>query len=125
MKNAFFINLMMFGWAIGLLVTALLLRVGVGAESIAWAMIFLIAPVSAIYYPVSILPDWLRVVAWALPPAHVFEGMRSVLINGNFDVNFWLNAFGLNIFYLTISSATFLYNFRSARRDGKLLQIGE
>ena len=122
---AFFINLMMFGWAIGLLVTALLLRVGVGAESIAWAMIFLIAPVSAIYYPVSILPDWLRVVAWALPPAHVFEGMRSVLINGNFDVNFWLNAFGLNIFYLTISGATFLYNFRSARQDGKLLQIGE
>jgi ABC-2 type transport system permease protein len=122
---AFFVNLMMFGWAIGLMVTALLLRVGVGGESIAWAMIFLIAPVSAIYYPVVILPDWLQIVAWALPPAHIFEGMRAVLIEGTFDFGFWLNALGLNMLYLTIGGATFLYNFRAARRDGRLLQIGE
>jgi ABC-2 type transport system permease protein len=122
---AFFINLMVFSWAIGLVVTALLLRVGVGAESIAWAMIFLIAPVSAIYYPVSILPEWLQVVAWALPTAHIFEGMRAVLIDGKFDVGLWLNACGLNALYLTLGSVTFLYNFRAARRDGRLLQMGE
>ena len=122
---AFFANLMMFGWVIGLLVTALLMRVGLGAESVAWALIFLIAPVSAIYYPVTILPDWLQVVAWALPPAHIFEGMRAILISSTFDAKFWLNAFGLNVFYLTVSSVIFLHNFRAARQDGKLLQMGE
>ena len=48
---AFFVNLMVMGWAIGMLVSALILRVGLGAESVAWLAIFLIAPVSAIYYP--------------------------------------------------------------------------
>lgn len=122
---AFFVNLLVFGWAIGLLVTALLLRVGVGAESIAWALIFLIAPISAIYYPVSILPDWLQWAAWALPPAHIFEGMRAVLTQSEFEARLWWNACGLNLLYLILASAVFFYNFHAARRDGRLLQIGE
>ncbi len=59
---AFFSVLIMFGWAIGMMVCALILRVGLGAENVAWLAIFLIAPVSAIYYPVSILPEALRIV---------------------------------------------------------------
>jgi ABC-2 type transport system permease protein len=122
---AFFLNLLVFGWAMGLLVTALLLRVGIGAESIAWAMVFLIAPVSAIYYPVSILPDWLQTVAWALPTAHVFEGMRAVLTGGGFDAGLWLRTCGLNGLYLLGGGVIFLINFQAARRDGRLLQLGE
>ena len=38
---AFFCNLLVMGWAIGLLVSALILRFGQGAESLAWAVIFL------------------------------------------------------------------------------------
>src|SRR3546814_11007844 len=53
----FFVNLLITGWALGMFVTALLMRVGLGAESVCWMAMFLIAPVSAIYYPVSVLPD--------------------------------------------------------------------
>mgnify|MGYP001161463898 FL=1 len=122
---AFFTNLLIFGWVIGLLVTSLLLRFGVGAESLAWALIFLIAPVSAIYYPVSILPNWLQWIAWTLPPAHVFEGMRAVLAQDYFDNTLLFNACALNLVYLLITSMVFLYNFNAARREGRLLQIGE
>ena len=82
----FFSNLMMMGWTIGLLVCALILRVGLGAESMAWLTIFLIAPISAVYYPVDILPEWLQALAWALPTAPVFEGMRAILFNQGFQL---------------------------------------
>ena len=122
---AFFTNLLIFVWVIGLIVTSLILRFGIGAESLAWAFIFLLAPISAIYYPVSTLPDWLQIIAWALPPAHVFEGMRAILVQNNFQEIFLMNACALNVFYLSVSSIFFLFNFNAARRDGRLLQIGE
>ena len=122
---AFFACLLVMGWAIGMMVCALILRVGLGAESTAWLAIFLIAPVSAIYYPVSILPDWLQVISWSLPTAPVFEGMRAVMFEGVFRTDYLLRAVLLNIFYLGLGSAIFLYAFRVARREGLLLKMGE
>jgi ABC-2 type transport system permease protein len=122
---AFFANLLVMGWAIGMMVTALILRVGLGAENVAWLAIFLIAPVSAIYYPVAVLPDWLQAVAWVLPTAAVFEGMRGVLIEGVFSLPLLLRAVALNAVYLGLGAAAFFYAFRVARRRGLLLQIGE
>ncbi len=121
----FFACLLMFGWAIGMMVCALILRVGQGAESVAWLAIFLIAPVSAIYYPVSVLPDWLQVVAWMLPSAPVFEGMRAILIDGTVRLDLMAHAFGLILVYLAIGASLFLFAFHVARRRGLLLQIGE
>ena len=74
---AFFTLLLVFGWAIGLAVSGMILRSGLGAEELAWAAIFLVAPVSGVYYPIAVLPAWLQAIAWALPSAHVFEGMRA------------------------------------------------
>ncbi len=59
-----------------MIVTAMILRFGLAAENLAWFIVFLLAPVSAVYYPVSILPGWLQVVAHLLPSSYVFEGMR-------------------------------------------------
>jgi ABC-2 type transport system permease protein len=122
---AFFANLMIMGWSIGLLVSAMILRFGQGAESLAWAVIFLFQPVAAVFYPVSVLPDWLRPVAWATPAAHVFEGMRAVLQEGRVDTGSLLNAVSLNAVYLVMGCAGFLGMFRVARRKGLLLQVGE
>jgi ABC-2 type transport system permease protein len=101
------------------------LRYGLGAENLAWVAIFAVAPVSAIYYPVSVLPDWLRVIANALPSSHVFEGMRAALIDHTFRTDQFFTAVGLNVIYLSLGIAVFLYVFRSARRRGLLLNIGE
>src|ERR1043166_7188885 len=75
----FFANLLIFGWALGMISTALITRWGQAAEGLAWAVPFLIQPVSAVFYPVSVLPHWLQPVGLALPCTHVFEGMREVL----------------------------------------------
>ena len=122
---AFFFNLMVMGWAIGLLVSGLLLRLGLGAESLCWLGIFLIAPITGIYYPVEVLPDWLEPIAWTLPSTYVFEGMRSILFDQVFRWDLLAGAVGLNLLYLLICSGVFLWMFRVARYQGKLLQQGE
>ncbi|MEI6656467.1 MAG: ABC transporter permease, partial [Verrucomicrobiota bacterium] len=79
----FFLNLMLFGWSLGMISTALILRWGQAAESLAWAVPFFIQPVVAVFYPVSVLPAWLQPVAQALPATHIFEGMREVMRTGS------------------------------------------
>jgi ABC-2 type transport system permease protein len=122
---AFFVNLVILGWSIGLAINGLILRFGLGAESMAWMALFVIAPVSGIYYPLSVLPGWLRPVAEALPAAHVFEGMRAVLLENTFRFDYFLNAVLLNVVYFAAGAAAFLYCFRAARHRGLILQIGE
>ncbi len=122
---AFFANLIVTGWALGLFVTALLLRVGLGGESVAWMAMFLIAPISAVYYPVSTLPDWLQVVAWSLPPAYVFEGMRAIMFDHVVRFDLLVQAAALNVVYMIGGGLAFLVSFRMARIRGSLHQAGE
>ena len=56
----FFINLMIMGWAVALGVVSLILRHGAGAEPLAWGVLFGLAPFSAVFYPVSVLPSFVR-----------------------------------------------------------------
>lgn len=121
----FFFSLVMFGWAIGIAVCGLIMRHGLGAESAAWGAMFLILPVAAVYYPVAVLPGWLQAVAWSLPPAHVFEGMRALLVDGVLRTDLLLSAFALNALYLALGFAAFLGWFEAARRRGLLLGQGE
>lgn len=121
----FFFSLIMFGWAIGIAVCGLIMRHGLGAESAAWGAMFLILPVAAVYYPVAVLPGWLQVIAWSLPPAYVFEGMRALLVDGVLRSDLLLGAFALNLLYLVLGIWAFLAFFESARRRGQLLGQGE
>ncbi len=122
---AFFFGLLVFGWAIGLAVSAMIMRWGLGAEELAWAAIFLIAPVSGVYYPIGVLPPALQAIAYALPSAHVFEGMRGVLLAGEFRWDHFRSALWLDALYLAIGIALFALAVRHARNRGALFQMGE
>jgi ABC-2 type transport system permease protein len=122
---AFFVNLLVTGWAVGLMVAALIMRYGLAAENLAWGLIFVAAPISGVYYPIETLPGWLQQVAWALPTSHVFEGMRAVLKDGTFMWDGFVHAVWLNMFYIAIGIALFLLAFRASRIRGTLLQVGE
>jgi ABC-2 type transport system permease protein len=121
----FFANLLIFGWSIGLVVSALVLRFGLGAESLAWVAIFAIAPLSGVYYPIATLPAWLQPVAWALPSSWVFEGMRAVLFTGDIRLDMLAMAAGLNLLSIIGSSGFFLWTCEVARDRGLLVQQGE
>lgn len=122
---AFFVNLILTGWAVGIFVSGLLLRNGLGAESMAWTIMFLFLPLTCVYYPVAVLPVWLQYVAWALPPTYVFEGMRALLIDHVFRADLMLEALAFNIVMFAVASFAFLKLLDSARKHGTLLQGGE
>jgi ABC-2 type transport system permease protein len=122
---AFFVNLLVFGWCLGLIVSAAVLRLGLGAENLAWVVIFAVAPVSGIYYPIDVLPGWLQPLAWCLPSSYVFEGMRAVLFEDRFRLDLLAAAAALNAVYLTGAVLFFLAMVRVARIRGLLLQQGE
>jgi ABC-2 type transport system permease protein len=121
----FFINLILTSWAVGILVSGIVLRNGMGAESLAWTIMFLLLPLTCVYYPVAILPNWLQPVAWALPPTYVFEGMRALLIDHVFRADLMIWAFALNIVLFAAAVFAFLKLLNSARKQGSLLQTGE
>jgi ABC-2 type transport system permease protein len=112
-------------WSVGIFVSGLVLRNGLGAESIVWTLMFGIMPLACVYYPVSVLPVWLQYIAWTLPPTYVFEGMRALLIENTFRTDLMLSALAINAVLLVASFGAFLALLRSARMQGSLLSGGE
>lgn len=121
----FFLNLLLTAWAVGILIAGILLRQGMGAESLAWTMMFLIIPVACVYYPVAVLPQFLQPIAWMLPPTYVFEGMRATLIEHVFRGDLMAWAFGLNALLMAGAIKGFYALLAAARRQGSLLSTGE
>ncbi len=131
----FIANLMVMGWSVSLGVVSLILRHGAGAEALAWTVLFGLTPFSAVFYPVAVLPAYLRPVAWALPSSHVFEGMRAVIGPDAIGPDaigpgaiLWHElawATGLNLAWLAAACLLFAGQFKAARTRGALLSIGE
>ena len=119
----FFANLMVFGWALGMISTALILRWGQAAEALAWAVPFFIQPIACVFYPVAQLPGWLQVAAKALPCAHIFEGMRAVIRDGTFDGSALLGATALNFVYLAMAGLVYLGVLKSVIKKGLLTKV--
>src|SRR5262249_25317496 len=118
---AFFANLILTSWAVGIFVSGLVLRQGLGAENMAWTIMFIFLPLTCVYYPVAVLPHWLQPVAWALPPTYVFEGMRALLIDNTFRADLMLWSLALNIVLFAAATAAFLALLQSAREHGSLM----
>lgn len=121
----FFAALILFAWAVGMVVTAIILRFGQAAETLAWSLAFLFQPFGAVFYPLSVYPDWLVRGLVLMPLPHVFEGMRQVLGGRPLPwTNVW-TAFGLDALYLLGAFIFFGYMFTLARERGLLLKAQE
>ncbi|MGE0224685.1 MAG: ABC transporter permease [Acetobacteraceae bacterium] len=121
----FFANLMIMGWWVALGVISLILRHGAGAEPLAWGVLFGLAPFSAVFYPVSILPTVMQHIALLLPSTHVFEGMRAILLDGFVPWDHLFAAVALNAVWMSGGILLFARQFHQARVRGALLSIGE
>ncbi len=122
---AFFCNLIFTSWAVGIFVSGLVVRNGMGAESLAWTLVFILLPLACVYYPVSVLPAWLQPVAWLLPPTYVFEGMRALMFDKVFRADLMLEALAINVVLFVAAIVGFVALLNSARSAGKLIQSGE
>ncbi|MDD3370815.1 MAG: ABC transporter permease [Alphaproteobacteria bacterium] len=113
------------GWCFGTFIVSLLLRFGLAAEWLGWMCSWLLMPFMAPYYPVSILPQSFQYVSWALPGTYVFESMKSQVETGRFRADYLGLALVLNLAYFVVAMVVFKRSFNSAKRTGRLLQMGE
>ena len=77
--------LLIVGWAISLFVMGLVLRFGTGAEALAWGVMFVLMPLSGVFYPTSALPTFMQVIAQAFPTTHAFNALHSIVNHHGMD----------------------------------------
>ena len=119
------LSLYLFGMTLGLFVVSGLLRFGPSFENVAWSSLFLLAPLGCIYYPLSILPETLQILAKALPLVYIFEEVRSILTTSTINYSNIMSALILNLIYFLISIYVFYSAFHEARKRGTLINVGE
>ena len=119
------LSLYIFGVTLGLLVTSGLIRFGPSFENIAWASLFFLAPLGCIYYPIEILPEWLQIISKTLPLVHIFEELRSILINNTVNYFIIYKAISISSLYFLLGVIIFYLSYYGARIRGTLINIGE
>ncbi|MGC9141006.1 MAG: ABC transporter permease [Caldimicrobium sp.] len=118
-------GLILFAWSIGLITMAFILYLGQEAEILAWALALLFLPFSAVFYPVSALPVTFQKISTLVPPSYFFETFRSLLLFKKISFKLLYKGYLFTFLYLLISSLCFFYAFSLAKKEGKLVKIGE
>jgi ABC-2 type transport system permease protein len=116
----FVLVLFLFGVALGIAASAIVLRLGPASEWLVWPMPALLSPFVGVYYPLATLPAWMRAVGYLLPPSYVFEGMRALISGGPFSAAGLLLGSALAIVQVLLASYFFARVFRYTVRTGLL-----
>lgn len=99
----FSLMLIMTGWWVGFFVAGFIFRFGTKVQTLAWTIAWVIGPFSAIFYPVSSLPNWAQKISALIPISYVFESAREIVYKGQTDLSKLFIPFVLNIVYLILS----------------------
>lgn len=110
--------LFLFGIALGIVASALVLRLGPSAEWFIWPIPALISPFAGVFYPLATLPEWMQTVSWVLPPSYVFEGLRAIVKGGVSSQGALLVGGCLAILYILAACWIFVHTYRHAVRTG-------
>lgn len=116
----FLVNLVLFGVALGIFGSAMVLRLGPASEWLVWPIPSLVAPFAGVFYPLSTLPNWMQAIGYALPPSYVFEAMRGIVLRGTVDWTALLGSFALASAYLGASAWFFTSVYKRAVMTGLL-----
>jgi len=119
----FFLILIVFSYTIGIFATTLILRFGPGVEIFAWSFPAILSPISAVFYPISVLPQFLQNIALLFPTSYVFGGMREILLTGTIVWQDMAIAALLDIIYLIIAFLLFFKVFNDVRKNGLIARF--
>jgi len=117
---AFFLVLFLFGIALGVFGSGVVLRFGPASEWLLWPLPALLSPFAAVFYPLATLPPWMQWVAHGLPPAYVFEGMRTLLAGGPFPGTLLVEGTAVAVVQLLLACTFYAGVYRHAVRTGLL-----
>lgn len=114
----FLMVLFLTGIALGVLGAGIVLRLGPASEWLIWPIPTLLSPFAGVFYPISVLPPWMRAISRALPPSYVFDGVRAVVAGRAPPWNELAIGFALAIAYVVLACAFFAAVYRYAIRTG-------
>jgi len=83
--------------------------------------------VSGVYYPVSVLPEWMQWLAKISPATYALDGIRDAIINGAGISAMWLDIWPLiiiGVVSVPLGLEVFRRGERYAKRHGKLKRSG-
>ena len=116
----FVLVLFLFGVALGIVGSGVVLRLGPAAEWFVWPIPALVSPFVGVFYPLATLPPWMQHLARLLPPSYVFEGMRSILAGGTASVGMLALGAALSMTYVVLACWFFARVYHHALRTGLL-----
>lgn len=114
----FLLVLFLFGISLGIFGSALVLRFGPAAEWFIWPFPAIVSPFVGVFYPLSTLPPWMQAISYCLPPAYVFEQMRSIVLGGHGSLPILAWSALLALGYLLATSWLFIRVYRHAQKTG-------
>jgi ABC-2 type transport system permease protein len=112
--------LFLFGIAIGVFGSALVLHFGPASEWFIWPLPALISPFVGVLYPVSTLPAWMQSVAHVLPPSYVFEGLRTIVAGKGFSGGTLVIGALLAVVYIILAYLFFVKVYKRSLRKWSL-----
>ncbi|HVY21971.1 MAG TPA: ABC transporter permease [Steroidobacteraceae bacterium] len=116
----FLMTLFLFGIALGVIASAMVLRLGPASEWLVWPMPALLAPFAGVFYPLSTLPSWMQAIAHLLPPSYMFEGMRAVVNGKSFAASGLVIGLLMSVVYVILAAWCFQWIYRYTVRSGLL-----
>jgi ABC-2 type transport system permease protein len=119
----YFVNLTLFSLSMGLVILGLIFRYGTRIQSFAWGILPILQPLTAAFYPVSVLPGWLQTVAWLLPPTYIFEAARASLSCPCVQWRLIGISFVENIIYFIMAIWLFNLLFRNSKKTGQFAKL--
>jgi ABC-2 type transport system permease protein len=114
----FVLVLFLFGIALGITGTALVLRFGPSAEWFVWPIPAMLSPFASVFYPVATLPGWMQSIAYIMPPSYVFEALRGIVAGKAVNANYLLISVILSILYIFAAGWFFRSVYQRAVRTG-------
>ena len=116
----FLLILFLFGVALGIFTSGVVLRLGPSAEWFVWPVPALISPFAGVFYPIATLPRLMQFVSKLLPPSYVFEGLRAIISGRAVPGASLLWGACLSVVYLLLACWFFTRVYRHAVRTGIL-----
>jgi ABC-2 type transport system permease protein len=90
-----------------------------------WIFINLSWLIGGVYYPITVLPVWLKKISYLLPITYALEGMRMALLKGSNLISLLPTVIPLVIFsvlMLPVSLGVFSFAVKRAKIEGSLIQ---
>ncbi len=87
----------------------------------------LLLVVSGVYYPVSVLPEWMQELSKISPATYALDGARAAILDGAALSSMWADIWPLLLIgavFIPLGLFTFRAGERHAKKHGKLKRSG-